>query len=356
MSAARLRRRLGATSTFGVAGVVLALWLPVLGCADDGDGTGRRDGGRRFFSIGTAPTGGSFFVVGGALAEVLNNHREVVEWQVTAESTKGSQENIRRLVSGELDLALCNAAITYFAVRGEEGWDRRYPIQAVMTLAPNVALFLTTADSDIRTIADLRGKRVVVGPAGAGFEFFVRPLLAAHGVTYDDFTPLNNTQSGAVDMLADGSAAAAFLGGAVPTASITQMSTSQDVVFIPFDEQARTTLVEDFPFFQPATIPADTYRGQNQAYHGLNVGSMHLVTSSDADEELIYQVTKTIYEHRDEVVQKHAAGRAINAEVVVRDTGTRFHPGAVRYYREIGIWPEPDTGVDGDAAPGDAGS
>ena len=206
--------------------------------------------------LGTAPPGGAFFVVGGAIGEVLNENRGDRGWQVTAEATKGSQENIRRLDRGELDLALANSAISYFAVRGESGWDKAYPLRTVMTLAPNVALFIVPKKSGLSSIGDLRGKRVVVGPAGAGFEFFIGPLLKAHGVTYEDFTPLNATQAGAVDMLADGSAAAAFLGGAVPTASITQASASQDIVFLPFDEDAISELTSEYLFFSPATIPA----------------------------------------------------------------------------------------------------
>ena len=295
-------------------------------------------GDRRFVSIGTAPPGGAFFVVGGALGEVLNEHGP--GWEVTSEATKGSRENIRRLDSGELDIALLNAAITYFAVRGEGGWEKSYPLQSVMTLAPNVAMFITPESSGIRSIAGLRDKRVVVGPAGAGWEAFVSPIVEAHGVTYDEFTPLNNTQSGAVDMLADGSARAAFLGGAVPTASIVQASTSQDIFLIPFDRTAVDNLVAEYPFFYEHTIPAGTYRGQEQDYQGLDVGSMHLVASAAADEELVYQITKAIYENRRQVAQIHPAGNAINPENIVRDTGVEFHPGAVRYYREIGIWPE----------------
>ena len=301
------------------------------------------DGGapeRVFLSLGTAPPGGAFFVVGSALAEVLNENGGDAGWNVTAEATSGSQENIRRLASGELNLALSNSAITYFGVRGTEGWDRAYPMRTVMTLAPNVALFITPASSGLRTLEDLNGKRVVVGPAGAGFEFFIRPLLAAHGITYDDFTPLNATQQAAVDMLADGSAAAAFLGGAVPTASIIQASASQDIAFLPFDEQTRWQLVEDYLFFSPATIPAETYRGQTDDFHGLDVGSMHLITIADESEDLVYGVTKVLYENREHVIEKHAAGRAITPTNVVRNTGTEFHPGAIRYYREIGIWPE----------------
>lgn len=308
------------------------------GCGSSDSGSTSSSGDHRFVSIGTAPPGGAFFVVGGALGGVLNEHGP--GWEVTSEATKGSQENIRRLDSGELDIALLNAAITYFAVRGEGRWEKAYPLQAVMTLAPNVALFITPESSGVRTIADLRDKRVVVGPAGAGWEAFVSLIVEAHGVTYDDFTPLNNTQAGAVDMLADGSAAAAFLGGAVPTASIVQASTSHDIFLIPFDRDAVESLVAEYPFFYERAIPAGTYRGQEQDYHGLDVGSMHLVTSAARDEDLVYQMTKIIYENRAGVAAVHPAGNAINPKNVVRDTGVEFHPGAVRYYREIGIWPE----------------
>jgi len=299
--------------------------------------------GRQFLSIGTAPVGGAFFVVGGAIGEVLNAHRGDRGWQVTAEVTKGSQENIRRLVAGELELALANSAISYFAVRGEGGWDGVYDVRAVMTLAPNVALFIAPKSNGIESVPDLRGKRVVVGPAGAGFEYFLRPILGAHGVTYEDFSPLNAGQGDAVNLLADGSAAAAFLGGAVPTGSITQAATSQDIVFVPYSAGAIATLTSEYSFFRPATIPSGTYRGQDASYNGLDVGSMHLIAAASADEELIYQLTKTLWENRDQVVEKHPAGRAINPKNAVRDTGTEFHPGAVRFYREIGIWPEQEA-------------
>ncbi|MCB1033115.1 MAG: TAXI family TRAP transporter solute-binding subunit, partial [Acidobacteria bacterium] len=245
---------------------------------------------KRFLSVGTAPPGGAFFVVGGALAEVLEAHPGDSGWRVTAEATKGSQENIRRIDRGEIDLALSNSAITYFAVRGEGGWEKAYDLRAIMTLAPNVALFITPGSSGVERIADLRGQRVVMGPSGAGFEYFLRPILAAHGLTYDDLTPLYNTQVGAVDMLGDGSAAAAFLGGAIPTASITQAAAGQDIYFVPFDPEARERLIADYLFFRPATIPAGTYRGMEEDFAGLDVGSMHLITSASQDEELVYRV------------------------------------------------------------------
>lgn len=322
-------RRTPSHSIF-LAGLLSASIL-IAGCSS-------QQGETTFLSIGTAPPGGAFFVVGGAIAQVVDANKDELGWRVSSEATKGTQENIRRLSSDELDFALANAAISYFAVRGEGDWEKTHEIRTVMTLAPNVALFITPKSSGVKTLSDIKNKRVVVGPAGAGFEYFLQPILAAHGISYDDFTALNNTQSGAVDMLADGAAAAAFLGGAVPTASITQASTSQDIHFIPFDEQAKQELIQTYPFFEPATIPAGTYRGQSEAFQGLNVGSMHLITHANVDDETVYQFTKILYDNRDEVVQIHPAGKAINPNNVTKDTGTPFHPGAIRFYEELGIW------------------
>jgi TRAP transporter TAXI family solute receptor len=296
---------------------------------------------RQFLSVGTAPPGGAFFVVGGAIAQVVSNHTGDLNWEVSAEATKGTQENIRRLAKSELEFALANAAISYFAVRGEGAWKGEQPIRVVMTLAPNVALFITPQSSGVKRLSDLKGKRAVVGPAGAGFEYFLEPILAAHGVSYQDFSPLHNTQAGAVDMLADGSAAAAFLGGAVPTSSITRASASQNIFFIPFDDTAKQELFENYPFFNAVVIPSGTYRGQDEPFQGMNVGAMHLITAANLDAETVYQFTKILYEQRAEVVKTHPAGKAINPKNVVKDTGTPFHAGSIRYYKEIGIWSHP---------------
>ncbi|MFQ5528137.1 MAG: TAXI family TRAP transporter solute-binding subunit [Thermoanaerobaculia bacterium] len=335
---------------------VAACLAITLACSPSGSVDGEASApSSRFLSIGTAPPGGAFFPVGGALAEVLNAHPGDSAWQVTAEATKGTQENLRRLDSGELDFALANSAISYFAVRGEGAWEKEFPVRVVMTLAPNVALFIAPEGGGVESIADLRDRRVVLGPAGAGFEYFLGPIMGAHGVSYEDLSPLNATQTGAVDLLADGSAAAAFLGGAVPTASITQASSSQDITYVPFDGAAIDQLLDDYPFFDRATIPAGTYRGLDEDFAGMNVGSMHLVTSAAVDEELVYQVARTIWENRAEVVEKHAAGKAINPRVVVRNTGTEFHPGAIRFYREIDLWPAEETAEPQADTPADAG-
>jgi uncharacterized protein len=305
-----------------------------------GEGGGAAtSGGRQFISIGTAPVGGVFYTIGGAISDVLDQ-KGPENWKVSAESTGGSLENIRMLDSENIQFAICNSSISYFAGRGEgEDFEKAYKIRTVMTLFPNVAMFVAKKGSGVTKIQDLKGKRVTVGPQGAGFEYFIKPLLKAHGVTYADFTPLNAGQQTCVDYLGDGSAAAAFLGGGVPTASIVSAGATMDILLVPYGEKERDQLANDYAFFSPFTIKAKTYKGQEEPYNGLNVGSAHLVTHAGIDDEAVYQAAKTIFENKELIVEKHGAGRAINAKNVIRNTGTEFHPGAIRYYKEIGIWP-----------------
>ena len=309
------------------------------GCKPSGSGDAE-SGKRNFISIGTAPVGGIFFVVGGALSDVLNANTGENGWKVTAESTGGSMENIGRLTLGEMELAMSNSSVSYFAARGEAGWEKPHNIKSIMTMFPLVAQFVTKKDSGITSLANLKGKRVCVGPQNAGFEYFVRPILEAHGVTYDDFEPIYAGQQTSVGYLGDGSIDAAFLGGGVPVGAITSAAASMDIEFIPFDETIKAQLIEKYPFYEAATVPGGTYTGIDADFAGMNVGSAHLITEAGVDEELIYQVTKTIFENRAAVAAKAKPGRSINEKNVVRNTGIDFHPGAIRYYKEAGFWPE----------------
>ncbi len=308
----------------------LALAVFVSGCGG---------GEREFIAVGTAPVGGAFYTVGSAICEVVNEAEAVRGWRVSAESTGGSMENIRLLAQRKLQFALSNSSITYFAVRGTEGWEKAYDIRGVMTLFPNVAMFVVPADSPVKTVADLKGRRVYLGPEGAGFEYFVSPILQAHGLTLADIEARYGSQQSAVDLLGDGSVDAAMIGGGVPNPALAQIAQANPVRLVPYDDEATTKLIEAYPFFQAATIPGGTYAGIDADYHGLDVGAAHLVTAADADEQLVYDFTKLVWENRAKIAERHRAARAITEKNVVRGNGTEFHPGAIRFYREAGLWP-----------------
>ena len=308
-------------------------------CGGGCDSQSGKDSGRKFVTIGTAPGGGAFAQVGNAISNVINNHAGDLNWSVTAQGTKGTQENIRKLEAGDIEFGMANAAISYFAVRGEGDWETPREIRVVATMAPNVGVFVTTAGSGINSIADLKGKRVILGPSGAGFEYFLKPLLAVHGVQYEDMTVLNGNYLAASEMMGDGKADAAFMGGAIPIPAVTSLCATQDVVFLKFDPAAPEKLMQQHPFYFPAPITADKYSDLEEDITGINVGSMQLVTHAKVDEETVYNMTKLLYENRDEIAEQHPAGKALAAKNIVRDTGTPFHPGAIRYFKEIGIWP-----------------
>ncbi len=360
---------------------------------------------RRFLSLGTAPVGGTFPVVGGAIAEVLNLHRGAHNWKIQIKGSKGSQENIRRLASGQFELGMSNSAISYFASLGRSSWqtEGHYEVRAVCTLAPLVAMFVTKRDSGIRAIGDLKGRRVVVGPAGAGFEMFVMPILESHGVAADTFSAIYAPQGVAVEMLSDGAVDAAFLGGALPAQSIIQASGSFEVYVIPFDPKVRGRLIRDYAFFKP--IPhslvksrypkilhyeledriAQMSRAENltvirdqglrvpgaetmelaslrKAVAGarfgwMNVGSMQVVTHKRTDKQLIQNLLEVLWEQREELARRHPAlgflqlksvplpdGQKRLIQGAVLYTGIPFHPGAVEFYEshpEIGFRPNP---------------
>jgi len=308
--------------------LLIALPFTLSGCG------GGSDSGQ-FISIGTATQGGAFYQVGAAIANALNEGKDEGGWKkATAESTGGSLENLRRLEKGEIQIGMSNSSITYFAVRGSGGFDKKYKVKSIMTLFPLIAMFVTNADSGIKTIADLKGKKVVIGPEGAGFEYFVKPILEAHGVKWSDLEVVHQSFSQSVGLLQDGTVSAAFLGGGMKSPAITNAASSMNIFLVPYDEEAVEKLVETYPSFNAVTVPGGTYKGQTEDYHGLNVGSAHLLVSEDAKHDFVKKVIKIIWENREKIAETHAGGKSINPKNVARHTGVDFHPAAEAFYKD----------------------
>ena len=315
---------------------LVATLIGFLGCEKPGT-TGNNGGQRQFITLGTAPLGGVFVPVGNAIATTVDGNKGDLNWVVSSSATKGTQENIRNLESGDLQVAMANAAISYFAVRGEGAWETKREIRAIATMAPNVGMFVTTESTGIKSIADLKGKRVVLGPAGAGFDYFLKPLLAAHGINYSDITVLNGNYLSASAMIADGKADVAFMGGAHPVSAAEQLCSSQNVVFLKFDETVIGKL-KKYPFYFNVPIPADKYSDLHEDLQGINVGNMQLLSHANVPEDDIYNFTKIMYENRANIAKQHPAGKSLKPKNIARDLGTPFHPGAIKYYKEIGLW------------------
>ncbi|GAB4136820.1 MAG: TAXI family TRAP transporter solute-binding subunit [Planctomycetaceae bacterium] len=328
-------------SSWLVLPLALAVCLSLPGC-----GGGGGESKNEFISIGTAGQGGAFYQVGAAIANVMNEHKDIGGWKkVTAEETGGSLENLRRLESGDIQIGMTNSSISYLAASGKGSFDKKYKVKSVMTLFPLIAMFVTKADSGITSIKQLEGKRVVVGPEGAGFEHFVRPILEEHGVKWDSIEKRLGSFTKAVGYLQDGSADAVFLGGGRKSPAITSAATSMDIRLIPYDDDAKKRLMQKFPSFSEVVVPAKTYKGQAEDYNGLNVGSAQLLVREDASDEFVTNVIKAIWKGRKKIAQAHAAGKSINPKNVGRFTGVEFHPAAKKLYEsgELEGWPKAET-------------
>jgi TRAP transporter TAXI family solute receptor len=316
------------------------------GCAGSDEGASADPAGSKAPSrikIASGNVGGAYFPMGNAIAQVLST--KVPGLLATGEASGGSSQNIRMLDSRQIDFALANASITFPAIRGgSDGFEKPYPVRAVMTLHSSVNMFLALKDSGIRTIADMKGKRVSVGPAGGGWDAYTKPILAAHGVTFDDFTPVYEGQSSAVDMLTDGNVDAIFVGGSIPHATVMSATAQHDINYILFDEAALDRVNVERPTIRKFPIPANTYKGQAMELWAVDSGPAQLLTRADADADFIYLVTKTLYENREEIAKMTPAGREITPERAGMDIGIPYHEGSLRYFKEINIWnPKPGS-------------
>ena len=285
--------------------------------------------------IATASVGGSYYPVGTAIAQVLN---ELPGVAAAAEVSSGSSQNLRMLDANQIHFGLSNAAITFPAIKGVESFEKPFAVRAVISLHRSVVLFVALKDDGITTFGDLEGKRVAVGPAGAGWDYFVRPILAAHGVDYDSFRHINEGQANATEFLTDGSVDAIIVGGSIPHATIMAANATDDLEYLEFDEAALDGVTAEYPFIRKFSIPAGTYKGQDQEFMAADSGTAQLVVRADADPDYVYLVTKTIYENRDKIAEMHRAGEEITPERAAMDIGIPYHEGSLRYFSEIGIW------------------
>ncbi|MGE0705579.1 MAG: TAXI family TRAP transporter solute-binding subunit [Vicinamibacterales bacterium] len=286
--------------------------------------------------LGTGRAGTSAAAAGERIATILNAQTDQ-SWSVSVESTGGSAENIRKLARGELAFALAKSAVSNAAQAGAAGWERPYSLRTIITLESEIVALVARPGSGIRDVAGVAGKAVVTSPAGGGVDDIVDAILAAHGVAGDDFTPLNATTPAAIEMLADGSASAAFM--ALTNAELQEEAVESGSVLVPFDDTALGSLIADRPGLQRATIAANTFDGQTADAPALDIGPVQVITSADQDVDLVYRITRFLYEARDQLTPGFNGG-GMGGLDAVRSAGIEFHPGAIQYYREIGVWRE----------------
>ena len=286
-------------------------------------------------SIATGGTGGVYYPMGGGLAEVINNHVEGIS--ATAEVTGASVENMGLIATGDADLALALADTVQQAYAGTGRFDgQQLPmIRAVGSLYANMVQIVTTADSGIASIEDLAGKRVSVGAPGSGTEVNAQTLLEANGMSFDDFDAQRLNFNETADALSNGDIDAGFWSVGAPTSSILNLATTQNIQMIGLSEAQVTAATEADPTFAALSLAGGTYEGVGEDVATIGVPNV-LVVSSETDEETVYKITKAMYENIADLRAVHPAANETTIEFTMNATPVPLHPGALRYFEEVG--------------------
>ncbi|QDL93020.1 TAXI family TRAP transporter solute-binding subunit [Paroceanicella profunda] len=286
-------------------------------------------------SIATGGTGGVYYPMGGGLAEIINKHVE--GYSATAEVTGASVENMGLIATGDADLAIALADTVQQAYTGTGRFEgQKLPmVRAIGSLYANMVQIVTLADSGISSISDLPGKRVSVGAPGSGTEVNARTLLEANGISFDDFTAqrLNFNETG--DALNNGDIDAGFWSVGAPTSSILNLATTNAIRVIALTPEQIAAARKADPVFAELALPGGTYQGVDEDTATLGVPNV-LVVSSEMDEETVYQITRAMYENIAELQAVHPAANETTVAFTMSATPVPLHPGAIRYFEEIG--------------------
>lgn len=291
-----------------------------------------------YISIATGGTAGTYYPLGGAMAKIFNDN--ITGVTANAQATGASVENIGLVSKGETEVAFVQNDITYYAFTGTEtfeGKEKMENIRGMAMLYPELVQIIATKNSGIKSIEDLRGKKVAIGAPGSGVEANVRQVLAAHGMTYDDlgkadFLSFNE----AADQLKNKQIDAAFLTAGIPTSAVTEVAQTSDIVIVPISSAKITELAKKYPFYTEVIIPKGTYKGQETDISTAAVMAM-LVVPKDLDEELAYNLTKYLFEQRQVIIDTHTRGNDINLETALKGMPIEVHPGSQRYYNEKNV-------------------
>lgn len=286
-----------------------------------------------FVNIGTGGTAGTYFPLGGAFAEIWNTNIKGIN--ATAQSTGASVANINLLMDKKVEVVIVQNDTALYAHVGEKMFEGQTfeGIRGLATLYSE-PLQIVTTDPNIKSVADLKGKRLAVGAIGSGVEANARQIIAAAGMDFEKdidakFLSFSEASAGLKDKQVD----AAFLTAGIPTAAIQDLSAQNDVYIVAIEGDIANTLKTDYKFFTDYVIPANTYKGQTEDVNTLTVKSM-LCVSTEMSDELAYELTKQLYTNLDRVVLAHNVGKFITLDTALEAMPVPVHPGAQKFFDE----------------------
>ena len=304
-----------------------------------------------FFRIGTGGTAGTYYPIGGLIANAISNPPGsracedggscgVPGLVATAVASNGSVGNVNAINGGAMEAGFSQSDVAYWAQTGTGLWEGQPAVDKLRLIAnlyPESIHLVARADAGIASVADLAGKRVSLDEPGSGTLVDAKIILEAFGLSESDVTAEYLKPDQAADRMRDGAMDAFFFVGGYPAGAIAELSSQHEVVMVPITGPEVDALRAEYTFFANDVLPAGTYKGQEADVPTLSVGAQ-MVTSADLSEDLVYGITKAMF---NETTQKlfgngHAKGKFITLENAVQGAGIPFHPGAEKFYKEVG--------------------
>lgn len=291
-------------------------------------------GGKTTLKMATGGNTGTYYAFSGVVSQVLSEHNKNLSFDVQV--TGASKANIFLVADKEADIAIVQNDVMYYAYKGIDLFDGEEVTGFSAMAGCYAEVCQIVSRSDISSVADLKGKRVSVGDVGSGCEFNARQILEAYGMTFDDIVVSNLSFSDSAAALKDDKIDAFFCVAGAPTTAIVELSTTNKINILEIDDEHAGKLIQKYPFYTKFDVPGGSYSGVDQPVQTVAVVATYIV-SNDLSEDIVYKMTKTLFEKADQIVAAHPKGAELNPEYSISSISVPIHPGALKYYKEIGL-------------------
>jgi hypothetical protein len=321
----RLRKTL---TVFVVGGLLLALTAPPTLAQ-----------GKRLVTIASGWVVGVYYPLAGAISRIVYKAKDL-NLRATVESSGASVANAQLIGSGDADFAILQNDIAYYAYTGETlPAFKGKPIKnmgGIFTIYPELVHLVATKASGIKSVKDLKGKKVVLGPTGSGTEINALQILEAHGLKEADLGKAERIDAAAAgDQLKDGRVDAGFFTVGMGSAVITDSFITGKMTLVPVEGAPASALIKQYPFYTSVKVPANTYKDQTEA---TTVAVMAMMAArSDLPEDLVYRFTKAIFDDLKQFHDAHSAAKNLTLQTALDGMPIPLHPGAARFYKEKGV-------------------
>jgi len=295
-----------------------------------------------YVTIGTGGVTGVYYPTGGAIAKMVNKKRKEYNLRATVESTGGSVFNVNAISAGDLEFGVVQSDRQYQAFNGTADWEGKpvKDLRAVFSIHPESVTIVANASKNIKTVADLKGKIVNIGNPGSGQRGNAEDLFAAAGINVDNDIKAEGMKAAeSASMLQDGRIDAFFYTVGHPNGSVKEAvagATKVNFVAVPADVVKKLT--DKFPYYADSEIPVDDYAGVANDANVPTFGvKATLCTSANVPDDVVYAITKEVFDNFDEFKTLHPAYGTLTKESMLKGLSAPIHPGAMKYYKEAGL-------------------